>query len=794
MKKDYFSHLPAEAKEAYQQLETSSTQSGYLAFLKYRLSQIGKIHNFNDQREQQPTYPKMARVAVKPQSWSERYTAKSKLKFNFIALLRRLILLLLIAVQTYFGTTYLATLLPYQSWSEINFIAAWNLNSELAVISIIPYIIQAIIITLFAILFCWISIGFWTSIMGLIVTIMGRDRYTIAVPPNPAAHIKSQHRTALVMPICNEDVARVFAGLRATYQSLVETGHANCCDFYILSDTNDADLYVNELKAWADFNAEKRESEDNGCNIFYRHRKRRVKRKSGNIDDFCRRFGNQYEYMMILDADSIMTGDCILQMIAMMELNPKAGILQSPPKAVRMTTLYGRIQQFANQIYTDIFCSGTHFWQLDAAQYWGHNAMIRLQPFIEHCLLSPLNRGKEPVHILSHDLVEATLMRRAGYGVWIAYNMGGSYEELPGNLIEDLKRDNRWCMGNLLNLNLIFKSGITLTHRVMFATSGMAYISSLLWLLFLIFSTLLLLVFNVSEPQYFLRPNQFYPVWPRWNEHLAIQLLSTTMILLFAPKLFSYAIIIVKTGAKDVGGIVKLTLSILIEIIWSMILAPIRMIFHSKFVLKAWLGSKIQWKSPSRSDDALTWSESFYFCWSLSLLGIVWLAIIIWLNPQFTLWYIAILVPLTISPFVIRISGLSSLGLLAKKRGLFLTPEETKPAKAVVETGIYLPKIERSLFEHGFIMALVDPIYNALVCALSTSRHNPKTKQSDQLQSYLDCDLQTLSKERELTILEDPRLLSALHTHIWQHQDNYQPLFQVWEAEIANKIQTEATQ
>ncbi|OCG01276.1 glucans biosynthesis glucosyltransferase MdoH [Gilliamella sp. wkB112] len=783
MKKDYFVNL-SDAESWRQKAKNNATITDKLAFLKYRLSHIGNTSSFNDDRMQQPSYPNVDRVAVQPQKWNKRYQAKSKLNINIIALIRRLIMLIFIVVQTYYATSYLSTLLPYQSWQQINFMNNWNINPELAVYSIIPYIIQWIIVALFAILFLWISIGFWTSIMGLILAVMGKDRYTISIPKDPAAHIDAKHRTALVMPICNEDVARVFAGIQASYQSLVETGHAESCDFYILSDTNDPDLYVNELKAWADFNAQKT---DNGCNVFYRHRKRRVKRKSGNIDDFCRRWGHLYEYMMILDADSIMTGNCIISMIAMMEMTPKAGILQSPPKSVRMKTLYGRIQQFANQIYSDIFCSGTHFWQLSEAQYWGHNAMIRLKPFIEHCILSPLKKRKTPLHILSHDLVEAALMRRAGYGVWIAYNMNGSYEELPGNMIEDLKRDNRWCMGNLINLKLIFKSGITLTHRVMFATSGMAYISSLLWLVFLFFSTLLLLVFNLSDQQYFFQPNQFYPTWPKWDENLAIQLLSTTMVLLFAPKFFSYGIIIARTGAKDVGGIFKLTLSILVEMVWSMILAPIRMIFHSKFVLKAWLGSKIQWKSPSRNDDVLTWGESFYFCWSLSLLGIIWLWIIIWLNPQFTYWYIAILIPLTISPLVVRVSGLSSIGMKAKKAGLFLTPEETHPARAVTLTGEYLVNTEANIVDHGFIMALVDPVYNALACALSTSRHliNDKIQQRrlELIAHYQQVDLTKISKEQQLAILEDPILLSALHDHIWLEQEKYDNLFTIWQNE-----------
>ncbi|QYN44791.1 MULTISPECIES: glucans biosynthesis glucosyltransferase MdoH [unclassified Gilliamella] len=783
MKKNYFSNT-SDTENWCQIAKNSEMPSNDAAFLKYRLNKISDTETFIDDRQQLPTYPKLERVPVQPQLWNKPYKAKLKPKTSLIALFRRLVMFFLIVIQTYVGTSYLSSLLPYQSWQKINFMANWELNPELAIYSVIPYIIQGFIIALFAILFLWISIGFWTSIMGLILAIIGKDRYTIPIPSDPASHIDNTHRTALVMPICNEDVARVFAGLEATYQSLVETGHAKHCDFYILSDTNDPDLYINELKAWTDFNAQK---EDNGCNIFYRHRKRRVKRKSGNIDDFCRRWGHLYEYMMILDADSIMTGDCILKMIAMMEMTPNAGILQSPPKSVRMKTLYGRIQQFANQIYSDIFCSGTHFWQLNEAQYWGHNAMIRLKPFIEHCILSPLQKRKGPLHILSHDLVEASLMRRAGYGVWIAYNLHGSFEELPGNMIEDLKRDNRWCMGNLINLRLIFKSGITLTHRVMFATSGMAYISSLLWLVFLIFSTLLLLVFNFSEPQYFYQSNQFYPTWPKWDEQLAIRLLSTTLILLFAPKFFSYGIILVRTRAKDVGGIFKLTLSIIIEMIWSMILAPIRMIFHSKFVVKAWLGSKIQWKSPSRNDDSLTWGESFYFCWPLSLLGIVWLGVIIWLNPQFTYWYIAILIPLTISPLVIRISGLSSIGMKAKKAGLFLTPEETHPARVVELTGEYLVKTEAASVEHGFIMALIDPVYNALACALSTSRHlkNDKNQllRDELIKHYENTDLEKITKEQQLAILEDPFILSALHCHVWQQQERYDNLFLIWQNE-----------
>ncbi|WP_392559713.1 glucans biosynthesis glucosyltransferase MdoH [Orbus mooreae] len=720
--------------------------------------------SFNSQRKQLESMPPITRQAIRPHSWYKNTNpAEKKKPFEFVAFIRRIVLFILIIGQTFIGSTYLTSLLPYQGWSELNFWQDWQINPTLAIENLTPYLLQVVIIGLFAILFAWISIGFWTAMMGIIVTVFKGDRYSLKIPKNPETIINKKHRTALVMPICNEDVARVFAGLKATWQSLKETGQLELCDFYILSDTNSADIYANELNAWADL-----VDEINLPNsIFYRHRERRVKRKSGNIDDFCRRFGNQYEYMIILDADSVMTGDCILSMIAMMESAPKAGIIQAPPKTIRMRTLYGRIQQFANQTYSDIFCSGVHYWQLKEAQYWGHNAIIRLKPFMEHCILTPFKKGKQQIHIMSHDLVEASLMGRAGWQVMIAYNLNGSYEEVPANIIEDLKRDNRWCIGNLINLNVLFKPGIKFIHRVMFATSAMAYVSSLLWLLFLLFSTLLLLIFNTYEPQYFLHPNQFYPVWPKWDEQLAIQLLCATFTLLLIPKFISSIIVLIKQGPKSVGGIFCFTLSILIEILFSMTLAPIRMIFHSKFVIKALFGSKVQWRSPARSDDALTWKEASYFCWPLTSLGIIWLYIILALNPQFTTWFIAILIPLIISPLVVKFSSLTSVGMFLKRMKLFLTKEETHPNQAIINTDINLIQTESKIIEDGFIASVKENELNQLVALLSTRRHLNTDKQLEYrnilLKQSQNCLLSDLSNDTRLKLMSDPRAMFALH-------------------------------
>lgn len=725
--------------------------------------------HFNSKRIQLETTPPITRQSIKPHYWSKSNKAPDQFQpFNLIATLRRFILLLLVIGQTVMASCYLISLLPYQGWQELSFFNDWQLNPMVALENVMPYAIQIIIVILFAILFAWISLGFWTAIMGIIVALIGKDRFTIAIPNSLSEHINSNHRTALVMPICNEDVARVFAGLKATFLSLQQAGQLELCDFYILSDTNHPDIYVNELNAWADL--------VNQLNIknqiYYRHRERRVKRKSGNIDDFCRRFGQQYEYMIILDADSLITGECISNMIAMMELTPTAGIIQSPPKTIRMRTLYGRVQQFANQTYSDIFSSGVHFWQLSEAQYWGHNAIIRLKPFIEHCILTPFNKRGKPHHILSHDLIEAALMRRAGWQVWIAYNLQGSYEEVPANIIEDLKRDNRWCIGNLINLRALFKPGLSCVQRIMFITSAMAYVSSLLWLLFLIFSTLLLLLFNVDQPHYFLHPNQFYPIWPRWNEQLAIRLFATTFLLLLMPKLASYVILLIKQKPSTVGGILPFTCSLLLEIIFSMLLAPIRMIYHSNFVIKALIGRKIHWKSPARHDDALTWRETIRFCWSLSLIGITWLVLVLMINPQFTAWFIAILLPLIISPWIIRYSSFTSIGLRLKGAKLFITKEESKPHQIVTDTDKYLQRNEQKIILNAYHFAIINPELNALISAVSTHRHCDNRQNYDyRRRLFKRCIRQTddhINTNHHLEAMADPIIFTQLHCYLEQ--------------------------
>ncbi|EDI5712527.1 glucan biosynthesis glucosyltransferase H [Salmonella enterica subsp. enterica serovar Infantis] len=591
-------HQALDAEHRTYSREDDSPQGSVKARLEHAWPDSlakGQLIKDDEGRDQLQAMPKATRSSMFPDPWrtnpvgrfwdrlrgrdvTPRYVSRltkeeqaSEQKWRTVGTIRRYILLILTLAQTVVATWYMKTILPYQGWALINPMDMVGQDIWVSFMQLLPYMLQTGILILFAVLFCWVSAGFWTALMGFLQLLIGRDKYSISASTVGDEPLNPEHRTALIMPICNEDVSRVFAGLRATWESVKATGNAAHFDVYILSDSYNPDICVAEQKAWMELIAEVQGEGQ----IFYRRRRRRMKRKSGNIDDFCRRWGNQYSYMVVLDADSVMSGECLSGLVRLMEANPNAGIIQSSPKASGMDTLYARCQQFATRVYGPLFTAGLHFWQLGESHYWGHNAIIRVKPFIEHCALAPLpGEGSFAGSILSHDFVEAALMRRAGWGVWIAYDLPGSYEELPPNLLDELKRDRRWCHGNLMNFRLFLVKGMHPVHRAVFLTGVMSYLSAPLWFMFLALSTALQVVHALTEPQYFLQPRQLFPVWPQWRPELAIALFASTMVLLFLPKLLSIMLIWCK-GTKEYGGFWRVTLSLLLEVLFSVLLAPI---------------------------------------------------------------------------------------------------------------------------------------------------------------------------------------------------------------------------
>ena len=409
------------------------------------------------------------------------------------------------------------------------------------------------------------------------------------------AHTDPLPATAIVMPIYNEDTNRVFQGLRSMYQSLAETGRGASFDFFILSDTSDTNHWIAEEKAWFDlcqqFQAFGR--------IFYRRRRVRLHHKSGNIADFCRALGANYRYMIVLDADSVMTGASFVQLAAFMEQHPQAGIMQTTTqpdsrqqpfpedRPIRRPGLIGHYSP-----------PGTSFWQLGDSTFFGHNAIIRLKPFIRHCAMPQLPEfGPLGRQILSHDTVEAALMRRGGYEVWQITDLEGSYEEGPPNLLESLKRDRRWCHGNLQHFWFLFERGLKTVNRFNILTGILAYGNSPLWLL-----SMVLGCFIAAEKS---------------NGPHAASVVDSGIIyalvmgLLFLPKFLGAAHLLRSTDKlKLCGHPAKIALSVAAETVHSMLLAPILMLFYTRFVLASLCGFKVSWGAQTRSDEkGPAWGE-----------------------------------------------------------------------------------------------------------------------------------------------------------------------------------------
>jgi membrane glycosyltransferase len=522
-------------------------------------------------------------------------------------------------------------------------------------------------IGLYGLLSGWVVTGFVTALMGFYVSVRG-DKHALSAkqvvnhPMNPEA------RTAIIMPICNEDVATVFAGLRATCESVATTGHAKQFDVFVLSDSYNPETAAAERAAWEDLRAALAESPNQPqVEVYYRLRTRRTHRKAGNVADFCRRWGKDYRYMVVLDADSVMSGDCLTSMVKLMEANPTAGIIQTATQAIGHVTLHARAQQFASRVTGRLFTLGMQFWQLGESHYWGHNAIIRVEPFMKHCALAPIKgTGGMSGGIMSHDFVEAALMRRAGYNVWLVSDLVGSYEQQPPDLLAELQRDRRWCQGNLQNARLMAEPGIHPVHRAMFVTGTMAYVSAPLWLAFLTLGTALWLSGSSLVSSWSVLPAELAGLWI-W-----------TLCLLFLPRVLGIAAVLMRGEQRQYGGTWGLVKSSVLESALAIVQAPVRMLAHSLFVLVALTGIKLDWKSPPREANAVPWKIAATQLAPMTLV-IAMLAVgVAMIDPSALIWLMPVGLPLLLAIPLTVLTSQIALGTTLRDRGFLLIPEESR--------------------------------------------------------------------------------------------------------------------
>ncbi|WP_445503533.1 glucans biosynthesis glucosyltransferase MdoH [Microvirga sp. G4-2] len=529
--------------------------------------------------------------------------------------------------------------------------------------------LQWMLVALFTVNFSWIAVAFTSALLGFLALLR---------QPRPAPLPTSlQARTAIVMPVYNEQTARTYAALEAIYESVEATGLGENFDYFILSDSTNPDAWIAEERAFLDL----RERLGPKARFYYRHRAKNHHRKAGNIADFVSRWGGHYEHMLVLDADSLMTGECIVRLAAAMEADPDAGIIQSLPLIINRNTLFARVQQFAARVTGPVIAMGLSVWMGRDGNYWGHNAIIRTKAFAAHGGLPDL-KGKPPFggHILSHDFVEAALLRRAGWDVYMLPDLEGSYEESPPSLIDLSARDRRWCQGNLQHMRVITAKGLKLPTRQHFATGIMSYLASPFWLFQLIVGIALVLQTTYIRPEYFARDFRLYPIWPRFDPERALALFALTMGILLAPKVFGLILMLIRgKDRRASGGGIRLIISSLIEIILSALLAPILMLIQSGSVFQILLGRDTGWQPQRRDDGSIPFKDIVRRHRAHTVLGalagisafMIATSLFLWMSP--TIIGLLLAIPLS------WLSGQLGAGLALKKLGLLLTPEEHQP-------------------------------------------------------------------------------------------------------------------
>ena len=502
----------------------------------------------------------------------------------------------------------------------------------------------------------YLALTGWPGVLGALTRLPRR-------PARPAPG-PSTSRTAVLFPVYNEDPAAVFTAAEVMVRAIGEHG-LDGVDLFVLSDTQNPELAAAEQAAYA------RLAPQFGSRLRYRRRTLNTRRKVGNIADFCDRWGAQYDYMVVLDADSLMAAPTLAALVGLMDANPRTGLIQTVPYAVGRETLFARIQQFAARLYTPLLVEGLAFWQGADSNYWGHNAIIRIAPFIAHCEL-PTLPGREPFggDILCHDVVEAALMRRGGWEVWLLPALPASYEALPANMVDFAQRERRWCQGNLQHLGVLPMPGLRTVGRYHLALGVLNYVSGPLMVAF----TGLALLDGLCGGSFAARLLST----AHWQGPAFIAL---TFALLYAAKLCSLGLALTdRSTAALFGGRWRLVASAALEQACAMVSAPVLLVFYTRFIAAMLLGTSVRWDAQPRDDRGLSWSEAWRRMRLSFAAGAAWLLGVAIIGGPALTWSATLIPGLLLAAPVSVWTSQRALGLAAKRLGLFLTEDELAPS------------------------------------------------------------------------------------------------------------------
>ncbi len=623
---------------------------------------------------------------------------------------------------------------------------------------------KVLMISLFSLTFGWIALFFWSSLFGFFELLRRKKPIGLKWA---ADDVSLSGKTAVLMPIYNEEPVKVYANLLAMAQELDQTGQGSHFDIFVLSDTTNPKTWVKEEKMWL----ETQRRMPRNIHLYYRRRVQNTARKSGNIEDFCKKWGRLYDFMIVLDADSLLAGRTMLKMAQLMQVNTDTGIIQAPPMCINRNSLFARIQQFAGKVYGSVVAAGSAYWQDGESNYWGHNAIIRVKAFMDCCKL-PVLTGKAPFggHILSHDFVEASLICRGGWRTWLLPELNGSYEECPPSMIDFAIRDRRWCQGNLQHIKVLLSRNLNPVSRIHFLIGIMSYVSSPLWLCFLLVGIAAALGKALIPPNYFPVGYSLFPTWPVFDKVGTVSLFLLSMFMLVFPKFLGLIVYIAQNRRKDIDGIFSAVKSVAAEILFSALTAPVMMMFQSKFVFDILFGSSVGWNPQNRDETGTPWKTAAKVHFWHTLLGLV-TTVVVWKYVNVLFWWV---LPVTIGlTFSIPVSVLSSReesGLKAKKHKYFIIPEELNVPSVLQKAQHNLSELQQyAVYEQGVIDVIRDSDLNALhILMLPVNGPAPDfdeqvlTQGRIKLENFINYGVKTeFTKEEEIALLYSPDFLET---------------------------------
>jgi membrane glycosyltransferase len=515
----------------------------------------------------------------------------------------------------------------------------------------------------------WTVLGFWNAALGLWLLHGRRDGMAAVAPYASGRDEPIRARTAILMTLRNEDPARAFRRLRVVKDSLDATGYGERFRYFVLSDTSLPEIAAAEEAMAAAWRSEVPDPEA----IVYRRRARNTGFKAGNVRDFCEGPGRDFDFMLPLDADSLMAGEAILRLVRVMQAAPKLGILQSLVVGAPSGSAFARVFQFGMRHGMRPYTMGSAWWTAECGPFWGHNALVRIAPFTEHCHL-PLLPGKPPLggHVLSHDQVEAALMRKAGYEVRVLPQEGGSWEENPPTIFEFSARDLRWCQGNMQYLKLVNLPGLRPMSRFQLAWAILMFIGVPAMTGMIALSPLKALEADAVPAG------------------AAIGLYLTFLAMYLSPKLAGFVdVALTPGGLERYGGASRFFAGAAIEVAFSFLLGAVTTFRLTLFMIGLLFGRSVVWNGQARDAHGVAWTTALRGLWPVTLFGIAVCGALALLAPQALLWSLPLTAGYLVAvPFAVA-SASPAFGRWLTARRICAIPEEHEvPAEiAAVRAG-----------------------------------------------------------------------------------------------------------